>query len=172
MESIVLLSTHLKKRVSMTSIDTMQASMHFTTNRACYTYNKSVLLKEGTALMIQQSSREKISRPLAHPRRRDIFLHGIKTVRLLGTLLGERRIPIGSKFLFLGSVGVLAAILFFPDLFSETILSVVLPVVGTVLGVPLDAGVDWIAFSLLVVSLLRFFPAEIVSEHYRNIFEK
>lgn len=122
--------------------------------------------------MIQQSTREKVARPLAHPRRRDIFLHGIKTVRLLGTLLGEPRIPVVRKFLFLGSVGALVVVLFFPDLFSETLLSVVLPVLGTVLGVPLDAGVDWIAFSLLVVSLLRFFPAEIVSEHYRNIFER
>jgi uncharacterized membrane protein len=122
--------------------------------------------------MLQQSTRATASRPLAHPKRRDIFLHGIKTFRLLGTLLREPRIPIMRKILFLGSVGALVAILFFPDFFSETILSVVLPLIGTVLGVPLDAGVDWIAFSLLVVSLLRFFPAEIVSEHYRNIFEK
>jgi hypothetical protein len=39
-----------------------------------------------------------------------------------------------------------------------------------VLGVPLDAGFDWIAFSLVVVNLLRFFPAEILSEHYQQIF--
>ena len=121
--------------------------------------------------MIQQSTRQTEPRPLAHPRRRDIFLHGIKTFRLLGTLLREPRIPAMRKILFLGSVGALVAILFFPDLFSETILSVVLPLVGTVLGVPLDAGVDWIAFSLLLVNMLRFFPSEIVSEHYRNIFE-
>jgi hypothetical protein len=39
-----------------------------------------------------------------------------------------------------------------------------------VLGVPLDAGFDWVAFALAVVSLLRFFPAELVAEHYQQIF--
>jgi len=38
------------------------------------------------------------------------------------------------------------------------------------LGVPLDAGFDWVAFALVVVTLLRFFPAEILAEHYRRIF--
>ena len=38
------------------------------------------------------------------------------------------------------------------------------------LGVPLDAGFDWLAFALAVVTLFRFFPAELVAEHYRRIF--
>ena len=51
-------------------------------------------------------------------------------------------------------------------------MSVVLPIVGTVLGVPVDAGMDWIAFALLAVNLLKFFPAEMVGEYYTNIFGK
>jgi hypothetical protein len=47
-----------------------------------------------------------------------------------------------------------------------------LPLVGTVLGIPLDAGFDWIALSLVSINLLRIFPADIVSEHYQDIFEK
>ena len=104
------------------------------------------------------------------PRRRDIFLHAGKTFRLIGALMSDRRIVLWRKLLFLATIGGLLAILFFPDFFSETFLSVVMPVVGTIAGVPIDAGFDWMAFALVAVNLLKFFPAELVAEHYRNIF--
>ena len=119
---------------------------------------------------MQQSTTSSRAESFAYPKRFDVFLHAIKTFKLIGALLVDRRIPIMRKALFLGSIGVLLAILIFPDAFNEIVLSTVLPVVGTALGVPLDAGFDWVAFSLLVVNLLHFFPAEIISEHYRNIF--
>jgi hypothetical protein len=120
--------------------------------------------------MIQQSTRQQTTKHLAHPRRRDIFLHAGKTFRLIGNLLADRRVPIVRKVLFLGSVGALLLILIFPDALNEAFLSTILPLVGTVLGVPIDAGFDWVAFALVVVNLLRFFPAELVAEHYGNIF--
>ena len=86
--------------------------------------------------------------------------------------MGDRRVPVVRKVLFVGSIAALAVFLFFPDFFSETFLSVVLPIVGTVLGIPIDAGFDWIAFAMVSVSLLRYFPSEIVSEHYSNIFNR
>jgi len=104
------------------------------------------------------------------PRRRDVFLHIGKTFRLIGGLMTDRRIPIWRKLLFVGSIGGLLLLLFFPDLFSEAFLSTVLPVVGTVAGVPIDAGFDWVAFALVAVNLLKFFPAELVAEYYRSIF--
>ena len=107
---------------------------------------------------------------LLHPKRRDIFLHLGKTLKLIGALLTDRRVPLWRKALFAASIGGLLVILFFPDVINEVVLSTVLPVVGTVLGVPLDAGFDWVAFALVGLSLLRFFPAELVSEHYRRIF--
>jgi hypothetical protein len=110
-------------------------------------------------------------RRLARPKRFDIFFHAMKTFKLIGSLLTDGRVPIVRKVLFLASIGGLLAVLIFPDAFNEVVMSTVLPLAGTVLGVPLDAGFDWVAFSLVVVSLLRFFPAELVSEHYRNIFK-
>ncbi len=107
---------------------------------------------------------------LLHPKRRDIFLHLGKTLKLIGALVTDRRVPLWRKALFAASIAVLLLILFFPDAINEVVLSTVLPVVGTVLGMPLDAGFDWVTFALVVVSLLRFFPAELVSEHYRRIF--
>ncbi len=119
---------------------------------------------------MQQATASSRREAFAHPKRFDVFFHAIKTFKLISTLLVDARISILRKALFLGSIAVLLAILIFPDAFSEVVLSTVLPLLGTVLGMPLDAGFDWIAFSLVVVNLLRFFPAEILSEHYQQIF--
>ena len=108
----------------------------------------------------------------AQPRRRDIFLHAGKTLKLIGGLLTDRRVSLWRKLLFIGSIGGLIALLFFPDLFGEAFLSIAMPIVGTVAGVPLDAGFDWMAFALIVVNLLKFFPAELVTEYYRMNFGK
>src|SRR2546428_6488479 len=140
--------------------------------RQRYPYNRSIgiyvlhtisLLRRKTHFTMQQSTTSSRTRPLAHPKRFDVFFHAIKTFKLIGSLLVDARVSIVRKVLFLGSIGALLAILIFPDVFNEVVLTTVLPVVGTVLGVPLDAGFDWVAFSLVVVSLLRFFPAEIIS---------
>jgi hypothetical protein len=106
----------------------------------------------------------------AQPRRRDIFLHVGKSARLIGALMTDRRISLWRKLLFVGSVGGLLVLLFFPDLFGEFFLSTVLPVIGTIGGVPIDASFDWMAFALVAVNLFRFFPAEVVAEHYRQLF--
>ncbi len=116
--------------------------------------------------MLQQTSQK-----LARPGRFEVFFHLIKTGKLIGSLLIDRRVSIIRKLLFVLSVGIFVIVLFFPDAIGEVALSALLPLVGTVLGVPIDAGFDWIAFALTVVSLLRFFPPEMVSEHYRNIFK-
>lgn len=127
--------------------------------------------------MLQQSASQKytdehLKEKFYRPKRFDVFFHAIKTFKLIGALMVDGRVPVLRKFLFVGSIAALAVFLFFPDLISETFLSAVLPVVGTVLGVPIDAGFDWIAFALVIVSLLRYFPGEIVSEHYMSIFDK
>jgi hypothetical protein len=123
-------------------------------------------------MLQQQSTRATAHKPVLKPKRLDIFLHLTKTARLLVTLIREPRIPVVRKVLFLSSVIALLLILLFPDVIDNVILGTILPFVGVLLGVPLDAGVDWVAFSLLVVSLLRIFPDDVVSEHYRYIFEK
>ncbi len=104
------------------------------------------------------------------PKRFDVFFHLIKTFKLIGALLTDRRVSFWRKFAFLGTIVFLLALLLFPDVVNEAFLSTVLPIVGTVIGVPIDAGVDWTAFALLMVNFLRFFPSDIVSEHYQQIF--
>jgi len=114
-----------------------------------------------------ENAKLKQDRPL---RRTDILFHGIKTSRLIGALLLDRRISMLRKIGFIGSIILLIIILIFPDLLNEAFLSIVLPIIGTIVGAPLDAGFDWVAFSLLLVNLLQFFPTDVVAEHTSNIF--
>jgi hypothetical protein len=118
----------------------------------------------------QQLTRQQTcARQGAQPKRLDIFFHALKTFRLIVALLRDSKVHFIRKAAFIIFTGILLILLLLPDI--PVALSVVLPVVGTLLGVPLDAGVDWVVFSLLVVSLLRIFPSEIVSEHYMHIFK-
>jgi hypothetical protein len=112
----------------------------------------------------------RLGRHRTRPRRIDIFLHGVKTFKLIGALIGDPRVGLWRKALFFGSLGALLLILLFPDALNEFVLSTILPLVGTVLGIPIDAGIDWLGFALVVVTLLRFFPPHLVAEHYRQIF--
>jgi len=119
---------------------------------------------------LQGMSRDYNGQQRSRPGRVEIFFHIAKTGRLIKALLLDRRVPIWRKAFFFGSIGGLLFILLFPDLINETIMSTVLPLAGTVIGIPLDAGFDWLAFAIAIVTLLRFFPAELVAEHYRRIF--
>ncbi len=121
--------------------------------------------------MPQQIPSSQFPEKLSRPRRFALLLHAIKTFKLIGALLKDRRVPFARKTLFFGSLLFILALLFIPDAFGEAFLSVVLPLVGTILGIPLDAGFDWIALAFALVSLLRVFPPELVSEHYSRIFK-
>ena len=120
-----------------------------------------------TPAIHQDSSKQR-----RHPRRSDIFLHAFKTLKLIGALVTDRRVPLWSKLLFVGAIAGLLTLLLFPDVLDEVVLSAILPLVGTLLGVPLDAGFDWLAFALALVSLLHVFPAPLVAEHYGRIFHR
>jgi hypothetical protein len=127
--------------------------------------------------MVQRSANqpyanEQLTRKLSRPKRWDIVFHGLKTAKLIKALMTDGRVPLIRKGLFVGSMAAFLLVLLFPDAINETIMSVFLPFIGTILGVPIDAGFDWIAFVLVGISLLRFFPKEILSEHYSRIFGK
>ncbi|MBX5450363.1 hypothetical protein [Thermogemmatispora sp.] len=106
------------------------------------------------------------------PRRLDLLFHLGKTVRLIAYLLRHKQVGLWRKLFFVGSCGALIILLLFPDALGEVISSAVLPVVGTILGVPLDAGFDWLTLALVLATLLRIFPTEVVEEGYRQVFRK
>src|SRR5690348_2720878 len=129
-------------------------------------YNPQVV--EGSLQGVSQNHNKQ---QRTRPKRMEIFWHIAKTGRLIKALIFDRRIALWRKAFFFGAIGGLLFILLFPDLLNETVMSTVLPLAGTVLGVPLDAGFDWLAFAIAVVTLFRFFPPELVAEHYRQIFK-
>ena len=59
--------------------------------------------------------------------------------KLIKRLMADRRVPVIRKFAFGGTVALLLALLLIPD--AEVILAgTILPVIGNILGIPLDAG--------------------------------
>src|SRR4051794_24419044 len=115
------------------------------------------VLPGGTFHMLQKTTNQSItSKPAARPRmrRRDAFFHVIKTGKLVSGLARDKRISLARKGLFFGAFGSFLVLLLFPDLLGEAFLSLILPLVGTVLGVPLDIGFDWLAFAPVIVGLL------------------
>jgi hypothetical protein len=121
--------------------------------------------------MVQQQQESAYPRQVTKPRRRDILFHLPRTFRLVGALVKDGRVSAVRKVGFFLCLALLVAILAFPDTLDELGLSIVLPLIGTILGIPLDAGFDWLAFALVSVSLLRLFPSEIVNEHFTRIFQ-
>ena len=142
----------------------MNSSRSIRQNRDDYYQSKVV---EGS---LQGASQNYYMQQPARPGRFELFFHIFKTGRLIKALLFDRRVSLWRKAFFFIAIGALLFLLLFPDLLNETIMSTVLPLAGSVLGVPLDAGFDWLAFAIAVVTLFRFFPAELVAEHYRRIF--
>jgi hypothetical protein len=133
-------------------------------NRDDY-YNPQVV--EGSLQGVSQNYYEN---QRTRPGRTEIFFHIFKTGRLIKALLFDRRVSLWRKAFFFTAIGGLLFLLLFPDLLNETIMSTVLPLAGSVLGIPLDASFDWLAFAIAILTLFRFFPPELVTEHYRRIF--
>ncbi len=104
------------------------------------------------------------------PKRTDLIFHFIKTGRLVRAVLGDPRVSIIRKAAYLGSVGVLLAVLLFPEALAEllTLITVVFPL----LEIPADATLDWVVFAFATFSLLKLFPIEIVGEHYDRHFRR
>lgn len=102
-----------------------------------------------------------------------LIFHVRKTVALTGAVLQDARVSLFSKSLYVGCIGALLAALFFPEAVGDLLAFFGLPGVGGIadmLGIPAEAGFDWIAFAVAAYNLLRLFPSDIVGEHYDRLF--
>jgi uncharacterized membrane protein YeaQ/YmgE (transglycosylase-associated protein family) len=105
--------------------------------------------------------------------RKEIFLHPIRSLRLLHALMVDARIHWGRKVLFVSLLAGMAALLFFPTALEEGILATILPVIGAFIGIPLGVGFDWAAFAFASVHILGVFPADLLQQHYdRHILKR
>ncbi len=116
----------------------------------------------------QQTSTKQQQQTSSKLKRTDLIFHLFKTTKLVGAVLNDQRVNVVRKAAYLGSVGLLLAILLFPEALAEvaSLVSVVFPF----LEIPVDASVDWVSFAVATFSLLKLFPKEIVGEHYDRLF--
>lgn len=98
-----------------------------------------------------------------------MFFHFRKTIHLVQAVLSDGRVPLPRKALFLCAVATLLVALLVPDA-GSALASLIVPVIGPLVDLPIDAGLDWSVAIALAPWLLRFLPAEIVSEHQAAIF--
>ena len=113
------------------------------------------------------------SQPLhQQPRRRDLVLHGLKTIRLVKAVLWDKRVGLLRKGTFLGGIALLLLLLLVPEVLgaSVTLLSPLFALVGVEL--PVEGAISWMALAFASFSLLAVFPKEILGEHYERIFRR
>ena len=105
------------------------------------------------------------------PKRSDLVFHVVKTSKLVGSVMTDGRVPVIRKLAYLGVVGLMLAVLLFPEVFGDLVaLIAFLP--ADILGIPAEGAFDWVAFAVASFSLLKLFPAEIVGEHYDRLFRR
>lgn len=122
--------------------------------------------------MLQQQRPATKPHEYKQPRRRDLVFHFFKTIRLVGEVLWDRRVSLLRKAAFVAGIGILLALLLFPEALGDgaTLLAALFPLLGV--EVPAEGALDWLAFALASFSLLSVFPKEIVGEHYEQLFRR
>lgn len=108
----------------------------------------------------------KVSAP---PNQWALLLHIRKTYALIRAVLADARVHWLPKAAFLTCIGAMLLVLLGGDLTAGIAESIV-PFVGPVVGLPVDASLDWVAFTVVAFNLLKLFPTEIVGEHYDRLF--
>lgn len=99
-----------------------------------------------------------------------MIFHWRKTIGLTNAVLRDSRVHWLPKFAFVGAIGALLMALFFPEAAADILAFAPTLGIGDALGVPVEAGIDWVAFSVAAFNLLKLFPAEVVGEHYDRLF--
>lgn len=106
------------------------------------------------------------------PKRTDLVFHFFKTGKLVSAVLQDKRVHVARKAAYLGVLGLILLIPLVPEIAGQviTLLSPLLP--GEIVELPLDGTIDWVTFAVATFSLLKFFPKEIVGEHYDRLFRR
>ena len=106
------------------------------------------------------------------PGRIESFFRMGGTIKLVNALMRDARVSTLRKVCFAVALCTLLMAMIFPELVADGFLASILPFISTIIGIPLEAGVDWFTFVMLLPVLLRIFPAKVMQEHYLRIFRK
>lgn len=129
-------------------------------------------MAQGAQQSSQKASQDQSTKQkYGQPKRSDLVFHVVKTSKLVGAVITDGRVPVIRKLAYLGVVGLMLAVLLFPEVFGDLVaLIAFLP--ADILGIPAEGAFDWVAFAVASFSLLKLFPAEIVGEHYDRLFRR
>lgn len=129
-------------------------------------------MAQGAQQSSQKASQDQSTKQkYGQPKRSDLVFHVVKTSKLVGAVITDGRVPVVRKLAYLGVVGLMLAVLLFPEVFGDLVaLIAFLP--ADILGIPAEGAFDWVAFAVASFSLLKLFPAEIVGEHYDRLFRR
>ena len=129
-------------------------------------------MTQGAQQSSQQSSQDTSTKQKhRQPKRSDLVFHAVKTSKLVGAVMVDKRVPVIRKVAYIGIIGLMLAVLLFPEIFGDLVaLIAFLP--ADILGIPAEGAFDWVAFAVASFSLLKLFPAEIVGEHYDRLFRR
>lgn len=101
------------------------------------------------------------------------FAHLPRTMKVAAATMRDRRVSVVPKILFIGSVVFVLAALLTPEALAEFV--AVIPGLGDVLaiaGLPVDGVIDWLALGITALNMMKFFPTEIVNEHFDEVTAK
>lgn len=110
------------------------------------------------------------SNPVSNPF--NLIFHMGKTLGLTGAVLKDQRVHWLPKATFVGGIAALLAAVLFPEMAADVLAAVPTAGIFDALGIPTEAGIDWVVFSVAAFNLLKLFPAEVVGEHYDRLFGK
>lgn len=100
----------------------------------------------------------------------EMVLHPITTVRFMNALRRDPRISHVRKLLYVGPIVVLVVALLLPESVVAAGVALLLPLVGPLVNLPVDAALDWFAVGLAAYALLGVLPRRIVREHHARLF--
>ena len=99
--------------------------------------------------------------------------HLPRTMKVATATIRDSRVSIVPKILFIGSIIFVLAALLTPEALAEFV--AVIPGLGDVLalaGLPVDGVIDWLALGITALNMMKFFPQDIVNEHFDEVVAK
>jgi hypothetical protein len=126
----------------------------------CTTNNATPSIEKGLPLMAQTKGRPSLVHWMTHIR---------KTLRLLGTLVTDRRVPVLPKALFFLFVIVFGVVLIIPDSIIIAAIALGANVAAPLVGIPVGV-IDVALLATAMYGLLSFFPHDLVVEHSTQLY--
>lgn len=100
----------------------------------------------------------------------EMALHPVTTIQFMNALRRDARISFVRKVLYAAPIMALLVGLLLPESIVALGVAALLPFVGPLVNLPVDAALDWFALGLVAYALLGILPKHVVREHHSQLF--